>query len=107
MPKIFTGLENAFAGPGWAWKPHKSKDQIFYIETMSKKISQLRKKFSFFLDQKNFDFFFRPKIFTKIFPEKSDFFQDFKFQNFDENSGFLEKSPLQFPLVQNSNYWLN
>ena len=29
-----------------------------------------------------------------------------KIQNFDEKSGFLEKSPLQFPIVQNSNYWL-
>ena len=28
MYKIFTGLENAFAEPGWVWKPHKSKDRI-------------------------------------------------------------------------------
>ena len=29
MQNIFTGLENAFAGPGWPWKPHKSKEHIF------------------------------------------------------------------------------
>ena len=34
MPHIFTGLENVFAGPGWPWKTHKSKDYIFYIEVI-------------------------------------------------------------------------
>ena len=79
MHKIFTGLENAFAGPGWVWKPHKSKDQIFYIETMSKKISQLRKKITFFLDQKNFEIFFGKKNHEKCSPKIRTFF---RFQNF-------------------------
>ena len=37
MQKIFTGLENAFVGTGWSWKPHKSKEHIFYIEIIFKK----------------------------------------------------------------------
>ena len=74
MDKIFTGLENAFAGPGWVWKPHKSKDHIFYIETMSKKIFSTPKKNTFFLDQKNFENFSGEKKITKNFPEKSENF---------------------------------
>ena len=42
MQNTITGLENAFAGPGWPWKPHKSKEQIFYIEVIPKFFSQLR-----------------------------------------------------------------
>ena len=37
MQKIFTGLENAFVGPGWSWKPHKSKEHIFLHRNYTKK----------------------------------------------------------------------
>ena len=76
MPQIFTGLENAFAGPGWAWKPHKSKDQIFLHRNYVQKISQLRKK-NFFSRSKNFRIFLAKKI-TKMFPKN----QKNRFQNF-------------------------
>ena len=60
--KIFTGLENAFAGPGWVWKPHKSEDHNFLHRnyTPPKKKSRLRFFFSssfFFSTLKNRRFF--------------------------------------------------
>ena len=44
MQNIFTGLENAFAGPGWPWKPHKSKEQIFLHRSYTQKIFATLKK---------------------------------------------------------------
>ena len=78
--KIVIGLEHAFAGPGWAWKPHKSKDQIFYIETMSKKFLNSEKKISI---KKN-RFFFGKKIPEKM-PEISGFFGNFFTEKKNEN----------------------
>ena len=83
MHKIFTGLENAFAGPGWVWKPHKSKDQIFLHRNYVQKISQRRKKIYFFSRSKKFRFFFSiTKNHEKISRKISIFFQIPKFQNF-------------------------
>ena len=44
---------------------------------------------------------------TQISPEQGEVgLKKMKNRNFDEKSGILEKSPLQFPIVQKSNYWL-
>ena len=60
MPKIFTGLENVFAGPGRAWKPHKSKDwkilQVSYTQIF---FSTPKKIYVFFTLQKKVLNFFR------------------------------------------------
>ena len=48
--KITTGLENTFAGSGWPWKTHKSKDLIFYIESIPNIF--LNSKEIFFRDRK-------------------------------------------------------
>ena len=70
MQNIFTGLENAFAGPGWPWKPHKSKDHIFlhrnYVQNFFSTpifyfFSKLEKK-----STKNFE----KKIFSKNLPKE-------------------------------------
>ena len=68
MQKIFTGLENAFVGTGWSWKPHKSKEHIFYIETILKKYLNSEKKIGKIFDRKKISKFFR----RKKNPEKSD-----------------------------------
>ena len=81
MPKIFTELENAFAGPGWAWKPHKSKDHIFLHRSYTQIFSQLQKKY-FFLDRKKIGKKCRKKI-DFFSPEKSgEFFEISKIQKF-------------------------
>ena len=78
MQNTFTGLENAFAGPGWPWKPHKSKEQIFlhrnYILFF---FSQLRKKNrdrNLFSEKK-----YRKKIREKNPRKNRDFFKIEKF----------------------------
>ena len=43
MQKIFTGPENTFAVPGWPWKPHKSKDNIFLHRSYTPKIFSTKK----------------------------------------------------------------
>ena len=56
MPHIFTGLENAFTGPVWSWKYHKSKVYTFlhpnYIQRN-------------FLNSEKKYFFARSKFFSK------------------------------------------
>ena len=69
MQKIFTGLENAFVGTGWSWKPHKSKEHIFLHRNYTQKISQLRKKNENFSIEKNFRNFFDEKKSRKIRPK--------------------------------------
>ena len=61
MQKIFTGLENAFVGTGWSWKPHKSKEHIFYIEIILKKNLNSEKKWENFSIEKQFRKFFGEK----------------------------------------------
>ena len=70
---MFTGLENAFAGPGWAWKPHKSKDQIFLHRNYVQKNLNSEKNI---LDQKYFEryAFSASKLLTVFFI--SDFFPE-------------------------------
>ena len=71
MPKIFTGVENVFAGPGGAWKPHKWKDQIFlHRNYVQKKFSTPKKN----LDPKKIEIFFGKKKSRKIFPKNPEFF---------------------------------
>ena len=88
---IFTGLENAFTGPGWTWKYHKSKDQKnLHPNYISKKKSQLREKI-FFARSKIFRFFFQKFLVRKILSAKSKkskcwnfkIFEISKFQHFD------------------------
>ena len=63
------GLENAFVGTGWSWKPHKSKEHIFLHRNYTQKnISTPKKKEKFSIEKKS-DFFdekksrkIRPKI---------------------------------------------
>ena len=82
MQKIFTGLENAFAGPGWAWKPHKSKDHKFLHRNYIQKIFNSEKNM-FFFSIKMFSFFFGKKKSRKMLPEKiQEFFDMSKISGF-------------------------
>ena len=83
MQKISTGLENAFVNTGWSWKSHKSKERIFYIETILHKNSQLRKK-----KWKNFDRKKIKKFWTKKI-RKSD--QKSKISDFQKSKIYLRK----------------
>ena len=82
MLKIFTGLENVFAGPGWVWKPHKSKDQIFLHRNYIQKYFSTPKKNMFFPDRKKIRKFFghfSEKIRNFFFElEKTYFFSELK-----------------------------
>ena len=69
--RIFTGLENAFAGPGWTWKYHKSKDQKILHQNYIQKKSQHREFFSCSI-KKCFDFFFDFFWSEKKLSEKSE-----------------------------------
>ena len=78
MHKIFTGLENAFAGPGWVWKPHKSKDQIVLHRNYIQKYFSTPKKNMFFSRFKKFSIFFSAKKNQKnVAPKNPKNFQDF------------------------------
>ena len=63
MQNICTGLENAFAGPGWLWKPHKSKDHIFLHRNYTQKKFATPKKIIFFRDR---NFFSKKNVEEKI-----------------------------------------
>ena len=52
MQKIFTGLENAFVGTGWSWKPHKSKEHIFLHRYWYPKKNPAHKKNKIIFDRK-------------------------------------------------------
>ena len=69
MQNIFTGLENAFAGPGWPWKPHKSKEQIFLHRSYTP---------NFFAIEKNVRKKMSKKSPRKNFEKSSRFFQNLK-----------------------------
>ena len=76
MPHIFAGLENAFAGPGWTWKYHKSKVQeILHRNYIQKSFSTPRKNI-YFARSKIF-----PKIFRKFLVRKNFVRKIEKFQN--------------------------
>ena len=87
MPQISTGLENSFAGPGWVWKPHKSKDQIFLHRNYVQIFFSTPKKYIFFLDPKKFRNFFRQKKSHEKISRKIR--KHFRFQNF-KNLKFLK-----------------
>ena len=79
MPHIFTGLENAFAGPGWTWKHHKSKDHKFLHSKLYPKKNLISEKNIFLLDQ-------------NIFRKKNDFFWSSKKYFFSELRFFFRYS---------------
>ena len=86
MPHMFSGLENAFAGPGWTWKHKKWKDQTFlhrnyipkFFSTLTKNFFCSIKKFS----EKIRNFLVR-KIFCPQNRKKSQNFKMSKFQHFE------------------------
>ena len=79
--RIFTGLENAFAGPGWTWKYHKSKDQGFLHQNYIQIFSQLRDFFCpiNFFSKKIINLLVRKKIVAKS--KKSTFWKFWNFGN--------------------------
>jgi len=79
MPHMFSGLENAFAGPGWTWKHKKWKDQTFlHRNYIPKNFSTLTKNI-FLLDQKNFRKKIQKILVRKNFARKIE--KKSKFQN--------------------------
>ena len=84
MDKIFTGLENAFAGLGWVWKPQKSKDQIFLHRNYAQFFFSTPKKIYFFSRSKKFSKKFpAKKKITKKFPKNPKIFSDFEISKFE------------------------
>ena len=75
MIKKFNGLENVFAGPGWVWKPYKSKDRIFLHRNYIQKYFSTPKKICFFSIEKKIEFFSAKKISEKSCPKNPKFFQ--------------------------------
>ena len=86
MQHIFSGLENAFAGPGWTWKHKKWKDQKFLHRNYIPKIFSTLRKNKILLDQKSFRKIFKKSWSEKKSPAKSKKCQNakiLKFWNFD------------------------
>ena len=84
MPHMFSGLDNAFARPGWTWRHKKWKDQTFLHRNYIPKIFSTLTKNIFLLDQKNFRKKIRKFLVRKIFARKSIFFLKLlKFQHFE------------------------
>ena len=79
MPHMFSGLENAFAGPGWTWKHKKWKDQTFLHRNYIPKIFSTLTKNIFLLDQKIFRKIFQKFLVRKNFARKIE--KKSKFQN--------------------------
>ena len=80
MQSIFTGLENAFAGPYGPGNPVNRKIIFFYIEAVQKNINSEKKSRSKKKCRKKSTFFF----------EKSDFF--WKCRNFEISGNFSDFS---------------
>ena len=92
MQKIFTGLENAFVGTGWSWKPHKSKEHIFLHRNYTQKNLNSEKNGNIFRSKKNPKNFRRKKIPEKSDPKSknSDFQKKWFFENLNFDQIFRE-----------------
>ena len=81
-PHMFSGLENAFAGPGWTWKHKKWKDQTFlHRNYIPKNFSTLTKNI-FLLDQKKSEKKSKKLWSENFLPAKSKKSQNFKMSKF-------------------------
>ena len=78
MVKTLPGQKTRLPGPDGPGNLINRKIRFFYIETMSKFFSQLRKKITFFSRSKKFSKKHSAKKITKKIPEKSEFFSDFE-----------------------------
>ena len=107
IKKIFTGLENTFVGTDGPENLRNGKNIIFYIETISQKFSQLRKKVENFFDRKFFQFFFDENFFAKNRTKNRkfrkseifDFWLVFSGENFRRKKNEIFFRPKKIPFV--------